>query len=312
MIPKSNEIRVEVTTRCNYNCCICPRESLSRKIETMDYGLFKLLLDKIINETKQYYTLTFPGMGEPFLDETFSKKIKYSRQKGLNILILTNGSLLDVEKFKEMEDLGVNSIRVSLYGNDRMSYSKVHGVKENMFDKVKSSLTEICKIKSKTNIILTYNVVDEYNASVLDSWMDYWKGRVDLFEVWQPHNWVDGKNYRVVQQEKMKTCGRPFNTPLQIQVDGTVNMCCFDYNGKLLLGDLKTQTLNEIFNSAIYTKIAACHKKGDFSGSGFICENCDQRNADKNDVMVYSSKFDIAERVNKVSTTYQNITENQR
>ncbi len=311
MIPKSNEIRVEVTTRCNYKCCICPRESLSRKIETMEYELFKSLIDKILSETKQYTTLAFPGMGEPFLDETLSEKIKYARQKGLNILILTNGSLLNVEKFKEMEALGVNSIRVSFYGNDRTSYSKVHGVKENMFDKVRNSLTEICKIRSKTQILMTYNVVDNYNDSVMDSWMDYWKGRVDLFEVWRPHNWVDGKNYRVVQQEKMKTCGRPFNTPLQIQVDGTVNMCCFDYNGKLLLGDLKTQTLNEIFNSTIYKKLTACHKTGDFKGSGLICENCDQRNVNKKDVMVYSSKFDIAERVNKVSTTYQNITANQ-
>jgi len=51
-----------------------------------------------------------------------------------------------------------------------------------------------------------------------------------------------------------------------------------------------------------------CHTSGDFKNSGLICENCDQRNADKSDVMIYNSKFNIEERVQKVSTTYSDIT----
>jgi molybdenum cofactor biosynthesis enzyme MoaA len=41
MIPESNEIRMEVTTKCNYRCIICPREKLMRAIDTMDLGFFK-------------------------------------------------------------------------------------------------------------------------------------------------------------------------------------------------------------------------------------------------------------------------------
>ena len=114
MIPVNNDMRFEVTTKCNYNCIICPHNQLTRKIETMSFELFKLLLDKILSETKQYDTLTFPGMGEPLLDETLNKKIEYAKQKKIkNILILTNGSLLTPEKFKEFEDLGVTSVRIS-------------------------------------------------------------------------------------------------------------------------------------------------------------------------------------------------------
>jgi hypothetical protein len=46
---------------------------------------------------------------------------------------------------------------------------------------------------------------------------------------------------------------------------------------------------------------------GNFKGSGLICENCDQRNIEKKDVMVYNSKFKIEERVKMVSTTYKKI-----
>lgn len=308
MIPQNNEIRIEVTTKCNYNCVICPREKLTRKKETMCLKLFKYLFDKINSETAQYNTLTFPGMGEPLLDKSLDDKIIYAKKYGFTVLVLTNGSLLTIDRFKKLEDLGVNSIRVSIYGDSPKSYSAMHGMKNGgLFRKIKKNLTEISKIKKFTKLLLTNNVINGYNSSTLDSWMEYWIDKVDLIEVWRPHNWVNVKNYRVIRQEKLKTCGRPFNTPLQVQVDGTVNMCCFDFNGGLLLGGLKTQSLKEIFESQVFKKILRHHTTGVFVSSGLICENCDQRNMDKSDVMIYNSKFEINERVKKLSTTYTDI-----
>lgn len=308
MIPENNELRFEVTTKCNYNCIICPREQLTRKLETMSFETFKFLFDKIIHESSQFNTITFPGMGEPLMDNTLDEKIIYAKEKGFTVLLLTNGSLLSVKRFKRLEDIGTDSIRVSIHGDSPESYSVVHRVKKlEMFQQIKRNLTEISEIKKHTKLLLTYNVVDGYNYSSLDSWIAYWNDRVDLIEVWHPHNWVNAKEYRIVQPKKMKTCGRPWKTPLQVQVDGTVNMCCFDFDGKLLLGDLKTQSLKEIFESPMFKKILQHHSTGDFEGSGLICEDCDQRNADKSDVMVYNSKFEIRDRVNKVSTTYADL-----
>ena len=312
MIPKSNDMRFEVTTRCNYNCIICPREKITRKIETMSLDLFKMLFDKIIKETDQYDTLTFPGMGEPLLDDTLNKKIEYAKKckKDLAVLLLTNGSLLTPQKFKEFEDLGLTSVRVSFYGNTPESYSKVHGINDrSAFARVRDNLLEVAKVRKHTELLITFNVVDGSNDDVIKDWIDFWEDKVDLIEVWRPHNWVDGRSYRKVQEEKLKTCGRPFKGPLQVQVDGTVNMCCFDFDGKTTLGDLKKHTLKEIFTSPLFEKIVKHHKSGDFTGSGLICKYCDQRNKDKGDVMVYNSKFDIEERVRMVSTTYKEVVD---
>lgn len=307
MIPESNEIRVEITTKCNYKCIFCPRDELTRKQESMSFETFKYILDKIIAETKRYNTLSFPGMGEPMLNKELDEMIIYAKKHGFSVLMLTNASLLTVERFKRFEEIGVDSIRISLYGDTDKSYMSVHGINNmELFQKIKNNLTEIASIRTKTRILLSFNVVKE-NDSVMNSWIEYWKEKVDLLEVWRPHNWVDTKQNRIVQKKKLRTCGRPFYTPLQIQVDGTVNMCCFDFNGKLSLGDLKTQKLNEIFDSPMFRKILQCHQTGIFTGSGLICENCDQRNIDKSDVMVYNSKFDIRDRINKVSTTYMDM-----
>ena len=307
-IPTSNDLRIETTTKCNYKCVICPREKLTRKKETMSFALFKSLIDKITSQTGQYTTLTFPGMGEPLLDETLDEKIAYARKKELEVLILTNGSLLTQERFKKYEDLGVASVRVSFYGNAPKNYAKVHGVKKiDIYYEIRESLTRICKSKNRTKLLLTFNIVDGSNDSCVQGWIDYWKDKADLIEVWRPHNWVDGRSYRPVQARKLKTCGRPFKGPLQVQVDGTVNMCCFDFDGKLTIGDLKTQGLKEIFDSPLYNKIKSCHETGEYAGSELICASCDQRNADKSDVMIYDSKFDIKERVNMISTTYKKV-----
>lgn len=308
MIPQNNDIRIEVTTHCNYNCVICPRETLTRPLQTMSTGLFCELLDKILSETDQYDTVTFPGMGEPFLDPELPEKVHFVKSKGLKALLLTNGSLLSVDKFRELEEIGADSIRVSLYGHTSESYCQVHGISNNhKYSQLKDNLVEICKLKKTCQLLLTYNIVEGTNDQELEDWISFWKDRVDLLEVWKPHNWVDAKEFRKVQPKLIKTCGRPFNGPLQVQVDGTVNMCCFDYNGKLLLGDLKTQSLHDIFEGTEFKELEKRHKSGDYTGSNLICEYCDQRNEEKTGILVYNSKYNIEERVHQTSSTYQKV-----
>lgn len=308
MIPKSKEIRFETTTKCNYNCIICPREKLTRKIETITFEKFKYIFDKIIEETSQYNTIALCGFGEPLLDNTLDKKIKYMQKNDFDVLLVSNASILTVERFKKLEKLGVKSIRISFYGMSSDSYSKIHGVSNpSIFSKIKENIVEITQIKKTTDILLTYNIVDKINDMDTDKWIEFWEDKVDLIEVWRPHNWIYGKDYRKIQKEKVNTCGRPWTTPLQIQVDGTVVMCCFDFDGKLLLGDLNIQSLEEIFSSKLFNKILHCHNTGDFAGSNLLCENCDQRNKVKSDVLIYNSKFDISNRVKKVSSTYSNL-----
>ena len=313
MLPLNNDMRFEVATVCNYKCVMCPYPTLTRKNEVMSTEMFKMLFDKIIAEAPdQFDTLTFPGMGEPLLDKEIDQKIAYAKSKmpDLHVLILTNATYFTPEKFARFEDVGVESVRVSYYGMDQKSYNAVHGIKttnETTYEMVKNNMIKICEMKKKTKILMTYNIIKDLNDHFTDDWISFWKDRADLIEVWRPHNWATAVNYREVQENKLPSCGRPFNGPLQIQVDGTVNMCCFDFDGKLTFGDLKTQSLKEIFQTAFFKKIQQCHTTGDYKGSNLLCENCDQRNADKSDVMVYNSKFDLQERVKLTSSAYSKL-----
>ena len=72
-IPLNDDIRFEITTKCNYNCLICPRDKLTRKIETMSFELFKELLDKILKETIKKYKNKIKLLPQTSLTENLSE-----------------------------------------------------------------------------------------------------------------------------------------------------------------------------------------------------------------------------------------------
>lgn len=309
MIPRNNDIRIEVCTACNYDCTICCRDIFTRKIEVMPTRFFRDLLTKIKRETDQYDMVTFAGFGEPLMDPGFAEKVAIARELGFEATVLTNAYKLTPALFEELDSLGMQSVRISFYGMDEASYDKVHRPPKGSYQRVSDNLEKICAMERTTKVLMTLNVVEGVNDADVDGWVRRWEPQADLLEVWRPHNWVDGHAFRAIAAEKRASCGRPFTGPLQIQVDGTVNMCCFDFNGKLLIGDLHQQTLGEIFSGEAFKRLEHCHKTGNFEGTDYICKACDQRNINKSDVMIYNSRFSIEERVELTSSGYSKLSE---
>ena len=307
MIPKSTEIRFEVTTHCQYNCKICNNDKLRRPREVMSTALFKELLDRILSETDQYKVVSFAGLGEPLIDPGFIKKIEYVKEKGLQSLLVTNGDLLTIQKFLELQEAGLYSVRVSFHGATPHLYSIMHGVIIKKYYTVKQQLHKILEWPDrKTKVLLTHVVINGINGHEIEEWKKLWSNKADLMEVWRVHNWADLFKHRDIQEQQNSTCGRLEHGPLQIQVDGGINACCFDYDGKLEFGNLKDQTLKEIFESKKFCDLMAHHTTGKFNGSGYICKRCEQRNVDKTEALIYSTGK-IENRVDKTSTAYDNF-----
>jgi radical SAM protein with 4Fe4S-binding SPASM domain len=93
-----------------------------------------------------------------------------------------------------------------------------------------------------------------------------------------------------------------------VQVDGTVNVCCFDYNGELEIGDLKKQNFSEIFNGEPMEKIQQLHSSGKVDELP-LCAQCDQRNSpeSKQKQVIYNSQFSAEKRIHTTSTDYENL-----
>ena len=311
-IPNTNEARIETSTACNAACVFCPwpTDDFTRKKEIMSLEDYKFYIDKLKDEMgNKINETTISGFGEAFLDKTLLDKMRYAKNKGYGIHVLTNGSLLDESKIDEMFDIGVMDLRVSLHTVNPDSYGNILNFKGNKYTLegvLKSLDYAIENVPDEIKIIITADIVEE-NKDDVNGLIEEFEDRCEL-EIWYPHNWVYGKEYRDKTTPKiLDTCGRPFTGPIQIQIDGDVIMCCFDFNNQMVLGNFKQQTLEEIFslnNDNLFSTIYKHHTNGTCNESDLICKNCDQL-FNNEDIVIYNNRdTNKKSRIQKTSTAF--------
>lgn len=300
----TNEVRIETCTECNYSCVFCPHSTkFNRKKEIMSLNTFKTIVDKIKKELPEITDLTISGFGEAFLDDTIIDKIRYGRDCGFKIHILSNGYYLSYPIVDEINKIGVEDIRISLHSIESEAYKKLTKAPLYQHNSVLWNIVYIVE-RTDINLILTFEIIPGINDDQIETIKEKYDQYATI-EMWKPHNWVSTYKYRKGDPVK-NTCGRPWNSPYQIQVDGTVNMCCFDYNGELLLGNFLNQSMEEIFNSKPYLNLKKHHENGTLDETTYICKNCDQRK-NQDDIIIYNNKFKSKDRLNRTSTNYAKI-----
>jgi len=300
----TNEVRIETSTQCNYRCVFCPHSTtFTRKHEFMSLRTFKFIVDKIKVELPEITDITISGFGEAFLPWDYHSvdRIRYAKDAGFKIHVLTNGHYFSHPIIDQVAEIGVEEVRISLHAIDWQTYKKLTNAPMYMYNKVIWNINRIIE-ETDINLVLTFEIIEGINDDQIEDIIKLYGDHATL-EMWRPHNWVDTFKYRKLPIIR-STCGRPFNGPYQIQVDGTVNMCCFDYNGILLLGDFVTQTMEEIFNDAAYLNLKKYHEYGILKG--YICHTCDQRKS-LDSAYVYNNKFTKEERLYKTSTNYRGV-----
>lgn len=123
---------------------------------------------------------------------------------------------------------------------------------------------------------------------------------MDALEIWRPHNFGDGRDYRERADDPSggcakTSCGRPENGPLQIQWNGEVIPCCYDYNNKIVLGNAFSQPVLEILNGAKYRLLRYAHRVGKFQLFPY-CDQCDQL-LPHADALVFSNRHNLPPEV---------------
>jgi organic radical activating enzyme len=101
---------VEPTTHCQLKCPSCYRGTDKRYYKPVHRNIVDLKVDvnRLIKE-RNIQTLSIGG-GEPLLYPDLDELVKYARTKDLNVIIYTNGILLDRKRLKELRDSGTTRI----------------------------------------------------------------------------------------------------------------------------------------------------------------------------------------------------------
>jgi len=294
------EVRYEPTNHCNASCIMCPRDKHTREQGIMDQAAYERSIDEVSALGAQQIVLT--GFGEPMLDNQLEEKIRYAKSKGLRTYVISNGSALTRKRAYLLLQSGLDELRISFYGMREASYGAV--MRGLDYDRTVANLMAFLSIRTTlkipTKVQLSYLILPENEADV-EAFRAFWEPRVDFIEIWRPHNFTSGRDYRDITAKK-KTCGRPENGPLQIQQNGDVIPCCFDFNNTIVLGNAFGQPVPDILAGDRYRDLRDAHRKGEFHRFP-TCDNCDQLQ-EHSDALVYSNRHSLpAHEAVKLSNT---------
>jgi MoaA/NifB/PqqE/SkfB family radical SAM enzyme len=309
------EVRYEVTDHCNAECIMCPRDlhKLGRPHGIMDLEKYKKSLDEVVELGCKQVVLT--GFGEPMVDKTLEKKVQYAKGKGLRTYIISNGSLLTRQRAVRLIEAGLDELRLSYYGMRKESYERV--MVGLSYEVTMSNLLGFLEARDqkgskKPRLEINWLVLPE-NQEDTDHFREFWEPRADAIEIWKPHNFGDGRSYRQRYEEAgiKNTCGRPENGPLQIQWDGEVIPCCYDYNNQIVLGNAFQQPVLEILNGEKYELLRYAHREKEFRLFPY-CDQCDQL-LPHADALVYTNRHNLPKEVAvKMSNTdLHNLVDDQ-
>lgn len=284
----TDHITIETINVCNANCVFCPREKYNMKPETMKMEIWKKIIDDLATHNYENgLKIDTQGFGEPFLDKYFFDRLFYARKQIPNTRFFTSSNCTKMTKDKfPLICKYIDTLRTSFYAMTKETYEKTQRGNASFENALYNILDFLDYRKSMENkhfpnmswVIMQMEIVEGYNDHEVERWKEFWEPRADEIMIWKLHNFGGLRNYRTIDHSKQVSCGRPIHGPAYVHVDGIVSMCCWDINERLVIGDLKTQTLEEVFHSEAYKMIRKKHENNDFRG--LYCHHCEQTTPD--------------------------------
>ncbi|MEW6668521.1 MAG: radical SAM/SPASM domain-containing protein [Thermodesulfobacteriota bacterium] len=293
-MPGIRLFHVELTNACNFKCEFCPVTVTKRKPCFMPLSLFKEIVDQV-GDNWPTSCIMLHVLGEPLLHADVLDAVRHAADRNLKVIVTTNGSLLNGDMIRGLNDSGLYSMDISLelLGRDR-HVSRHSGMRfEDYYHRV---LESVRTIREKTHIQLIVKVMNtayrrlfsfdsppvyvqegrEFKTLVHRLIMDIYRTlgagvqerevadrlknvslnaaiRIRLQErlhvfVQLFMDWGNAFCERRVYPARFGSCSFAFSAPAVLS-DGSVVMCCADYDGHTKLGHANDGPLASILNS---------------------------------------------------------------
>jgi radical SAM protein with 4Fe4S-binding SPASM domain len=276
-------IQIEITNYCNSKCIICPIKSMKRKRGIMEFKLFKKIIDDCKENKFKGEVLPFLN-GETFLVPNVLDYLRYIRSHLPNsrIVLFSNASKMSSKiSDKIIEENLLDVLVVSFDGGTKKAYESVR--RGLSFEEVKNNVHYFIKKRNELNkrkpLVTISMVVTKENMNTRKKLK---KEFIDADEIrfCKMFNFAGQlkkakNNFSAIKNffYKQNYCSRLADF-LTILVDGDTALCCFDYEGKINLGNVKEHSIKEIWNGEKRLKILENLNKRKFKELP-LCSDCD-------------------------------------
>ena len=245
------KVYLEISNLCNLSCSFCPGTKRSRHVMTEE--AFSDLLPKLRPWTDYLY---FHLMGEPLIHPELETFLRLAGEAGFKVIITTNGTLLAKTQNVLLNAPGLHKLNISL-----------HAFEANDLAVPFSQYLEDCFSfgqAAQGKKLVVYRLwnqggADAKNQEILDTMKRFF-----------PEPWEEQRRGIRIGERVFLEYGDKFDWPdlaapeggeqmfcyglrdqLGVLCDGTVVPCCLDHEGDLALGNLFTQSMEEILGSPL-------------------------------------------------------------
>lgn len=305
---------IETTNNCNMNCLMCPRTTLmTRKIGTIQDEDFERCLDQITpfqprdleefwrfvkkdcgidasdrHENAFYFyrlpqCLILHGYGEPLLDPGIAKRVQACSRRNIPTYFSCVPANITLEKMILLMEAGLDVIKFSIDSLTDEGQKTFRGERNN-FTRSFDTIREILEYKRlhaelKTEIVITMLALSRETADQRqqEKFMSLWERYpVYAYVKSQDNRWYykENDNFESQSHYERQYCEFAW-TSLSIMANGTVVPCTQDYNAEMDMGNIREQSLKNIWNSKEYRKFRQSHIDGSFPNGHKCKDRCD-------------------------------------
>lgn len=285
-------INVDPADSCNFQCSFCPTgdrklmKEIGRPLKTMNFEVFKKIIDDLQEFSQPLKVLRLYKDGEPLLNPRFADMIKYAKNSGkvLKVDTTTNGSLLNPKRNIEIIEAGLDKINISVEGVSAEQYMNFSKYKID-FDKFVENIKHFYENKKQCEVVVKING-DILSEDDKKFFMETFKDIADgvyiehIMSCWPEFELRDGlevnQEHGIYGQEikEVSVCPYVFYS-FSFNSDGQASLCFLDWSRKLLIGDVKEESVKSIWlgdKMKEYQKMFLRHERKNHP----VCKDCGQ------------------------------------
>lgn len=278
-LPYPTRLTVDIHSHCNARCVMCPYPELAPKLPKgkMDKGLYhKIITDfgDIADRNGFRGRLGFCVMGEPFVATDIVDYVKPALERRMRINFTTNAALMKPESIDQVLAAGFDgTFNISVHGIQPETVERIMGL--NLEDMLRN-IDYLIERYPKEKIHVTAIHID-WPKGERKEVLAYWKERG--IEVHSP---LPGSRAGLMEgleeQAIEKLAGCKSRRPLYhmtCNINGDVTLCCNDMAQQVIVGNLRENTMEEVWNSKKFLAYVDMVYGEKPAPEDFICRRCE-------------------------------------
>jgi MoaA/NifB/PqqE/SkfB family radical SAM enzyme len=299
-------VTIDPSSVCNLKCAFCPNSDqkligdIKRYQGFLDFKIFKKCIDDLGEFDKDIHMLKLYKDGEPLINPNFVEMVKYARSKPWIkcIMVTTNGTRLTPELSQKLVKSGIDRIHISLEGLSTKSY-KTFTKTDIDFDALVKKIAYLYSIRGKCEVsvkVLYENLApgeeEKFHKIFKNICDSYYIEHIS--PVWPTFDMAKLGSFKEsvyqTKTKKLEVCPYLFYQ-MAVNSDGVVSACCVDWKREVVVGDVKTASLLDIWNGQLFNDLRIKNLEKRRSEIPY-CGNCGQ--------LAYATQDDIDEEADKI------------